>query len=192
MRSFSLLLTFIFAGVCLGAEPASTPTQTGEPSYQGKTLSEWTTLTKDKDEQVRRAAVVALGNIGAKTAIPVLTELLNDKNADVRRWAAVGLGNIGSQASIPALIEVLKDENALVRLVAAEARWANRSNWLGCEDSHRRTHGIVQRQGQVSPMCRSRCRIANSSNWPRGGDSDCGLYGTAHRPGFADSDSGFL
>ena len=56
-------------------------------------------LLKDKDTGVRRAAVSALGEIGAeaKTAVPVLAELLEDKDEQVRDDAIGTLVAIGTQ-----------------------------------------------------------------------------------------------
>lgn len=53
-------------------------------------------LLKDKDSDVRRAAVDALGKIGpnAKAAIPALTVLLKDKDGWVRKAAAEALEKI--------------------------------------------------------------------------------------------------
>ena len=92
------------------------------PSYQGKTLSEWIALTKDKDEKVRSEAAWALVRIGseAKSAIPALTELLKDKDGLVR-WAAIEtLGKIGPEAktAVPALTELLKDRDDNVQWAA--------------------------------------------------------------------------
>ena len=110
MKNFSLLLTFVLAGVCLGAgqEPAPTP-QAKEPTYQGKTLGEWIAQTKDKRKGVRQTAAWALGKIGpeARAAIPALSELCKDKDEGVRQFAAQALGRIGP-AAIPALTELLK------------------------------------------------------------------------------------
>ncbi|RKY29568.1 MAG: hypothetical protein DRP68_07185, partial [Candidatus Omnitrophota bacterium] len=76
---------------------------------------------KDKDSNVRKAAVEALGKIDSKKAVPPLIEALKDENWDVRSTAAEVLGKIGSQEAIPHLIETLKNENNYVRYKAAEA-----------------------------------------------------------------------
>jgi HEAT repeat protein len=51
---------------------------------------------KDKDEEVRRYAAKALGNIGpkAKEAVPALIEALKDENLDVRYYAQEALNKI--------------------------------------------------------------------------------------------------
>jgi hypothetical protein len=80
---------------------------------------------KDKDENVRRYAMQALGNIGleAKLAVPILVEALNVEYAWVRKNAAETLGNIGPEATpaVLALSGALKDENKFVREAAASA-----------------------------------------------------------------------
>ena len=118
MKVFSMLLAFALVGICLGAEPKPAPTSQGkEPIYAGKTLGEWIARTKDKDKLVRRAAAVALGNIGP-AGVPALAELLKDKDWSVRVFVAPALGQIGPEAktAIPALAELLKNENEVVRL----------------------------------------------------------------------------
>jgi hypothetical protein len=89
MRTFSLVLTFIAVGVCFGAQREHRK----EPTYQGKTLGEGTTLTKDKDPAVRIEATEALGKMGP-AAIPALIDLLGDKDQHVRQEAAEALEKI--------------------------------------------------------------------------------------------------
>ena len=56
---------------------------------------------KDKDAEVRKSAVLALGRIGkdASAAVPELTDSLKDSDVDVRGAAALALG--ASAASRP-------------------------------------------------------------------------------------------
>ena len=110
MKPFTLLLTFTFAGVCLGAEkePAKTSPKK-EATVQGKTLGEWTIQAKDKDLKARIKAAEALGEMGP-AAIPALIELLLDKDYEVRRAASSALKPIIGPAAIPALTELLRDK----------------------------------------------------------------------------------
>ena len=126
MRFLSLPLILVLVGVCFAAEPkpASTP-QGKEPLYNGKTLSEWVVLTKDKDEKVRARAAYALQCIGLddRSAIPAIAELLKDKSDGVRYSAACALGLLGSRAesAVPLIIPLLKDKDEKVRRDAAYA-----------------------------------------------------------------------
>jgi hypothetical protein len=65
MQRLGLLLAAVFVGVCLGGEP--------EPTYEGKTLGQWSAQAKDQDPRLREQAARALGRIGAdvKAAIPM-------------------------------------------------------------------------------------------------------------------------
>jgi HEAT repeat protein len=67
----------------------------------------------DKNENVRQAAAVALGEIGpeAKEAVPALTQMLEDEDKDVRQYTVEALREIGPEAkeAVPALIQVLID-----------------------------------------------------------------------------------
>src|SRR5207302_8659418 len=77
-----------------------------------------------KDDEVRLAAVDALGEIGpgASDAVPLLIETCRDPNSFLRRGAATALGDIGPDAkSAAALGELLKDKELDVRQAAAEA-----------------------------------------------------------------------
>jgi HEAT repeat protein len=72
------------------------------------------------DRQVRMAAAVALGRIGAARAVPALIELLHAEE-DVAAVAAGALGSIGDQDALPALFEALDHPHAAVRRAAAAA-----------------------------------------------------------------------
>ncbi|WP_161791866.1 HEAT repeat domain-containing protein, partial [Candidatus Jidaibacter acanthamoebae] len=80
---------------------------------------------KDKDENVRRGAAKALGNVGVghgDIVIPALINALKDDNKYVRSRASQVLGKVGvghGEIVIPALINALKDED--VRSRAAKA-----------------------------------------------------------------------
>jgi len=53
-----------------------------ELQYEGKTLRDWVAESKSDSPAARRAAALALGNLGP-AAIPALTDLLQDKDRDV-------------------------------------------------------------------------------------------------------------
>src|SRR5262245_40640575 len=93
--------------------------QDKEPVYDGKTVSEWVALLKDKDDKVRLKAAFWLRQAGpeAKAAVPGLLDSLKDKNVSVRQESAFALGRIGPPAkpAIPSLINALKDEDYYVR-----------------------------------------------------------------------------
>ena len=76
---------------------------------------------RDAEEDVRRAAAEALGEIGDAAAVPGLLAALRDADADVRREAAWALGRIGDAAAVPGLLAALRDADADVRWAAAAA-----------------------------------------------------------------------
>ena len=80
---------------------------------------------KDKDEDLRIRAAMALSRIGsaAEKAVPALIQALKYKEESVRGAAAWALGKIGPKAekAVPALIEALKDKDEWVRKAAKEA-----------------------------------------------------------------------
>jgi HEAT repeat protein len=68
---------------------------------------------KDGDKSVRKAAALALGDIGpdASQAVAALAEvLLHDEESAVRRRAAVALGEIGSGQAIAVLERVYTED----------------------------------------------------------------------------------
>lgn len=72
----------------------------------------------DKQMQVRRLAVVYLGDIG-KPAMDLLYEALRDKSPAVRRTAGDTLSDIGDPGATKAMIAALQDSSKLVRWRAA-------------------------------------------------------------------------
>jgi HEAT repeat protein len=80
---------------------------------------------QDSDQNVRRSAIDALGNIGpnAAGAAPALAAALKDPDKHVRQRAAGALVTIGPNAAeaVPALAAALKDHDNDVRRLAALA-----------------------------------------------------------------------
>jgi HEAT repeat protein len=70
-------------------------------------------LSSDKEDGVRAAAAVALGEIGDEGAVVALVTTLTgrrEKNVFVLRAAATALGKIKSRAGVPALIATIGNE----------------------------------------------------------------------------------
>jgi len=81
-----------------------------------------TKLLADRDAQVRRWAVAALGEIAdQETVAPLSRVLTKDPDPGVRIEAAFRLGKFGGVAARPALTAALKDANADVRRLANAA-----------------------------------------------------------------------
>ena len=74
---------------------------------------------KDQNMQIRRLAVVYLGDIRTDETMELLYQALNDVSVSVRRTAADTLSDIGNPAATPAMIKALKDCSKLVRWRAA-------------------------------------------------------------------------
>ncbi|MGO4531650.1 virulence factor [Paenibacillus sp. 2TAF8] len=73
----------------------------------------------DSKMQIRRLAVVYLGDIRTAEAMELLYEALRDSSPAVRRTAGDTLSDIGDPAATPAMIETLTDKSKLVRWRAA-------------------------------------------------------------------------
>ena len=82
------------------------PRENGQEGPEGGPASH--PALEDSDKNVRKAATLALADIGpdAHQAVPGLCEvLLNDHDVAVRRRAAVSLGEIGTGEAVAALEE---------------------------------------------------------------------------------------
>jgi len=115
----------------------------------------------DPITDVRRAAVVALGEIGATEAVqPLITTLQTDPDGVVRRRAASALGGIGDPRAIEPLLSALQNIRAGVTGYAALALDALGASWsapfaerIGVPDAEQRRQILItlhrfQRQGQ--------------------------------------------
>lgn len=83
----------------------------GEPA-----VSRLITALRDKDEQVRKCAVLALGRIKNDQAITPLIEMLEDKDWFTRLTAAAALESIGDERGRHAITSLLKDPDMVVRM----------------------------------------------------------------------------
>jgi len=83
----------------------------GEPS-----VSRLIAALRDKDEQVRKSAVLALGRIKNDQAIAPLIEMLEDKDWFTRLTAAAALESIGDERGRHAITPLLKDPDMVVRM----------------------------------------------------------------------------
>jgi zinc/manganese transport system permease protein len=78
----------------------------------------------DQDAGVREAAAAALGQLGSRSAVPVLRQHLDhrDEDAWVRLRLAQSLGTLGEAAALPALADLASgSEGKLLRLEALQS-----------------------------------------------------------------------
>lgn len=83
----------------------------GEPS-----VPKLITALKDKDENVRKSAVLGLGRIKNSDAIDPLIEMLQDKDWFTRLTAAAALESIGDERGREAIKPLLKDPDMVVKM----------------------------------------------------------------------------
>jgi len=76
---------------------------------------------KNDDNDIRRTAVIALGNLRDAVAVEPLIRMLQDGDWGIRYRAAMALGEIGDVRAVEPLVEALKDEDAEVRMHALKA-----------------------------------------------------------------------
>lgn len=74
---------------------------------------------KDPKMQIRRLAVVYLGDLRSTEAMELLYEAMTDDSPAVRRTAGDTLSDIGDAAATPVMMAALKDSSKLVRWRAA-------------------------------------------------------------------------
>lgn len=83
----------------------------GEPSLPGLIKA-----LKDKEELVRKQAVIALGRIKSPEAIDPLIEMLQNKDWFIRLTAAAALEAIGHERGREAIKPLLKDSDMVVKM----------------------------------------------------------------------------
>ena len=108
MRNIYLVLSLCIGLLLIGCIKE----ESAEAAFQGKPVSHWIRMLKDKDASSRRKAAIALGEIGprAREGVPALTQALRDQDAEVHYRAAIALGSIRSAPTEerPVLIPTLK------------------------------------------------------------------------------------
>ena len=76
---------------------------------------------RDKNPDVRWAAIRALGKLGDPVAVKSIIKALRDEDSGVRKTAAEALGKIGDAKATVPLIAAVDDENWSVRQAAVES-----------------------------------------------------------------------
>jgi HEAT repeat protein len=113
-----------------GEQAASALVAIGTPAYDPLTKSlaspAWIARTN---------AAWALGALGNRRAVPLLSRSLADTEASVRKRSAWALGALDASEAVPALVEALKDTDAGVR---EQVAWA-----LGAIGDRRGVDGLV-------------------------------------------------
>lgn len=84
---------------------------------------------RDKDENVRKCAVLALGRIKSNEAIDPLIQMLGDKDWFTRLTAAAALESIGDDRGREAIKPLLKDSDMVVKMRVERilAKWKKQS-----------------------------------------------------------------
>jgi HEAT repeat protein len=82
-----------------------------------------TAVLNDKDRNVRKHAVLALGAIGLPEAVDLLIEATQDEEWEVRMAAIAGLDQIGDERGKPAIKALMKDPDFAVQFRAERIIW---------------------------------------------------------------------
>jgi HEAT repeat protein len=113
-----------------GEQAASALVAIGTPAYEPLTKAlagpAWI---------ARKNAAWALGALGNRSAIPLLSRTLRDAEPAVRGRGAWALGALDSSEAVPALVDALKDTDPGVR---EQVAWA-----LGAIGDHRAVDGLI-------------------------------------------------
>lgn len=81
-------------------------------------------VVNDKDKNVRKHAVLALGKIGIPEAVDPLIEATQDEDWQVRMGAIAGLDSIGDERGKPAIKALTKDPDFAVQMRAERILYA--------------------------------------------------------------------
>jgi HEAT repeat protein len=153
-----------------GEQAASALVAIGTPAYEP--------LTKALTGPAwigRTNAAWALGALGNRHAVPLLSKSLHDGEAPVRKKSAWALGALDGSEAVPALIEALKDSDAGVR---EQVAWA-----LGAIGDRRAVDGLI---GALSDPVTG---VRKQAAWALGAIGD-GRAVTALTKGLKDPDAG--
>jgi HEAT repeat protein len=130
-----------------GEQAASALVAIGSPAYD-----ELVGAAKSSAWIARRNAVWALGALGNRRAVPVVTAALSDSEAAVRGRGAWALGALDASESVTALLGALSDPDAGVRQQSA---WA-----LGAIGSRDAVEGLIKALGDAAPAVREQAAWA--------------------------------
>jgi HEAT repeat protein len=83
-----------------------------------------TAVVNDKDKNVRKHAVQALGAIGIPEAVDLLIDATKDEEWEVRMAAIASLDQIGDERGKPAIKALVKDPDFAVQMRAERIIWA--------------------------------------------------------------------
>ena len=100
----------------------------------------------------RTNAAWALGALGNRRAVPILSRSLGDTESKVRRTSAWALGALDASEAVPALVEALKDSDAGVR---EQVAWA-----LGAIGDRRAVDGLMAALTDTAPGVRKQAAWA--------------------------------
>jgi HEAT repeat protein len=144
-----------------GAQDTTTPGEQAASALVAIGTPAFDPLTKALSAPVwiaRSNAAWALGALGNRKAVPVLSRSLSDTEPNVRKRGAWALGALDASEAVPALVEALKDSDAGVR---EQAAWA-----LGAISDRRAVDGLI---GALSD---SVAAVRKQAAWALGAISD--------------------
>ena len=82
-----------------------------------------TAVLNDKDKNVRKHTVIALGDIGVTDCLDLLIEATKDEEWEVRLAAIAALDKIGDARGKPAIKALMKDPDFVVQMRAERIIW---------------------------------------------------------------------
>jgi HEAT repeat protein len=92
--------------------------EVGQPAVERLTA-----VLNDKDKNVRKHAVIALGDIGVTECVDLLIEATQDEEWEVRLAAIAALDKIGDDRGKPAIKALMKDPDFVVQMRAERIIW---------------------------------------------------------------------
>ena len=92
--------------------------EVGQPAVERLTA-----VLNDKDKNVRKHAVIALGDIGVTECVDLLIEATQDEEWEVRLAAIASLDKIGDERGKPAIKALVKDPDFVVQMRAERIIW---------------------------------------------------------------------
>lgn len=141
-----------------GAQETTTPGEQAASALVAIGTPAFDPLTKALGAPVwiaRSNAAWALGALGNRRAVPLLSRSLADTEPNVRKRGAWALGALDASEAVPALVDALKDSDAGVR---EQVAWA-----LGAIGDRRAVDGLVSALGDSVAAVRKQAAWALGS-----------------------------
>ena len=87
-------------------------------TYKGRTFDEWKNDLNSEERPTRRRAIVIMGMMGNKDAVPLLVKILEERHKKYAPIAMSALKRLEAKSAISAIIKALDDKDPTIKTTA--------------------------------------------------------------------------